>query len=261
MLRGIARRSRSSADRRRRHPSRPGRGTDRRLVHDRPWTVGGHRRRDDRDRHLLARRGQVSRPGSESMTELDEIRRALRRLCADFPETYWVELEPNGYPQAFVKALTGAGWLAALIPEEYGGAGLPLAGRARSSKRSTRAVGTPPPATRRCTRWARSCGTGATSRRRATCRGSRAGSYVCRRSVVTEPDAGSDTTSIRTTAERVGDGYVVRGQKWKQGHKDAARTLHGPASRAHELTASPLSCFPGLSTAAAAPTRPRCSPS
>ena len=52
----------------------------------------------------------------------------MRRLCADFPETHWVELEPNGYPQAFVEALTGAGWLAALIPEEYGGAGLPLAG-------------------------------------------------------------------------------------------------------------------------------------
>ena len=45
------------------------------------------------------------------MTELDEIRQAVRRLCADFPETYWVELEPNGYPQAFVEALTGAGWL------------------------------------------------------------------------------------------------------------------------------------------------------
>ena len=52
----------------------------------------------------------------------------MRRLCADFPETHWVELEPNGYPQAFVEVLTGAGWLAALIPEEYGGAGLPLAG-------------------------------------------------------------------------------------------------------------------------------------
>ena len=52
----------------------------------------------------------------------------MRRVCADLPETHWVELEPNGYPQTFVEALTGAGWLAALIPEEYGGAGLPLAG-------------------------------------------------------------------------------------------------------------------------------------
>ena len=68
------------------------------------------------------------RDGVRGDDGLDEIRQAVRRLCADFPETYWVELEPNGYPQAFVEALTGAGWLAALIPEEYGGAGLPLAG-------------------------------------------------------------------------------------------------------------------------------------
>ena len=56
-------------------------------FHDRPWTVASDRRRDDRDRDLLARRGQVSRRGYEVMMELDEIRQAVRRLWADFAET------------------------------------------------------------------------------------------------------------------------------------------------------------------------------
>ena len=56
-----------------------------------------------------------------------EFREAVRRLCADFPDEYWRELDREAaYPKAFVDALTGAGFLAALIPEEYGGSGLPL---------------------------------------------------------------------------------------------------------------------------------------
>src|ERR687897_2137829 len=58
--------------------------------------------------------------------ELVEIRRAVRELCAGFPGEYWRSLEPDRYPEEFVAALTEHGWLAALIPEEYGGAGLPL---------------------------------------------------------------------------------------------------------------------------------------
>ena len=63
------------------------------------------------------------------MGELDhpEIREAVRRLCADFPGSYWRALDrERAYPEAFVRALTEAGWLAALIPEAYGGAGLDL---------------------------------------------------------------------------------------------------------------------------------------
>src|SRR3954454_10520184 len=59
--------------------------------------------------------------------ELKEIRAAVRELCARFPGEYWRELEPDGYPEEFVAALTENGWLAALIPEEYGGAGLNIA--------------------------------------------------------------------------------------------------------------------------------------
>ena len=63
-----------------------------------------------------------------------EIRDSVRRICANFPGAYWRELEEReAYPDAFVKALTEAGYLAALIPEEYGGAGLPL--RIRTTRR------------------------------------------------------------------------------------------------------------------------------
>src|SRR5206468_2706311 len=58
--------------------------------------------------------------------ELDEIRAAVRELCDRFPGEYWRALEPDRYPEEFVRALTENGWLAALIPEEYGGAGLSL---------------------------------------------------------------------------------------------------------------------------------------
>ena len=58
--------------------------------------------------------------------ELNEIRSAVRELCAQFPDQYWRELEPEGYPDGFVRAPTEAGWLGALIPEEYGGGGLSL---------------------------------------------------------------------------------------------------------------------------------------
>ena len=59
--------------------------------------------------------------------ELREIRAAVRELCERFPGEYWRGLEPDSYPEEFVRALTEGGWLAALIPEEYGGAGLGLA--------------------------------------------------------------------------------------------------------------------------------------
>src|SRR5215467_12314771 len=58
--------------------------------------------------------------------ELTDIRDAVRDLCAEYPGEYWRGLEPDRYPEEFVQALTAHGWLAALIPEEYGGAGLPL---------------------------------------------------------------------------------------------------------------------------------------
>jgi acyl-CoA dehydrogenase len=59
-------------------------------------------------------------------SDLTDIRAAVGELCARFPGEYWRGLEPDGYPEGFVAALTEAGWLAVLIPEQYGGAGLGL---------------------------------------------------------------------------------------------------------------------------------------
>ena len=70
----------------------------------------------------------TSHPGDQEPIDDDyeEIRAAVRQLCGDFPGSYWRGLEPDRYPEEFVTALTEHGWLAALIPEQYGGAGLPL---------------------------------------------------------------------------------------------------------------------------------------
>ncbi len=83
-----------------------------------------------------------------------EIRDAVRKLCADYPGEYWRKLDRVGeYPTAFVKALTDSGFLSALIPEAYGGAGLGLSAAAATpfSRKCRPPAATAPPAMRRCT--------------------------------------------------------------------------------------------------------------
>jgi alkylation response protein AidB-like acyl-CoA dehydrogenase len=110
-----------------------------------------------------------------------EIRDAVRALCLKFDGAYWRKLDrERGYPTEFVKALTEAGWLATLIPEEYGGAGLGISAAAAVLEEVQRAGCNG--ATRRCTRWAPCCVTAAPSRSSAICRASRAASFACRRS-------------------------------------------------------------------------------
>ena len=146
--------------------------------------------------------------------ELSEIRAGVRELCASFPGVYWQSLEPDGYPTAFVNALTHAGWLAALIPAEYGGAGLDLTA-ASVILEEINASGCNAGA---CHAQMYTMGTLAAARQRpsrssATCRRSRAASCGCRRSASPSRIAGSDTPAIQTTAVHVDGGYVVRGQK------------------------------------------------
>jgi acyl-CoA dehydrogenase len=157
----------------------------------------------------------------EPDAELVQIRSAVRELCAAFPGEYWRALEPDGYPSDFVAALTAKGWLAALIPESFGGAGLNLAAGAAILE-EINASGCNAGA---CHAQMYTMGTllrhGADEQKRRYLPRIAAGELRLQAFGVSEPTAGSDTTQIETFAERVGDRYVVRGQKlW------TSRALH-----------------------------------
>jgi acyl-CoA dehydrogenase len=141
------------------------------------------------------------------------IREAVRALCARFPGEYWRALEPDTYPSEFVTALTEQGWLAALIPEEYGGSGLPLA-TASVILEEICASGANAGA---CHAQMYTMGTllrhGSEAQKQEYLPRIASGELRLQAFAVTEPNAGSDTTRISTRAERRGDGYVVNGQK------------------------------------------------
>jgi acyl-CoA dehydrogenase len=145
--------------------------------------------------------------------ELGEIRAAVADLCSGFPGEYWRGLEPDGYPDAFVAALTEAGWLAALIPDEYGGAGLDLAA-ACVILEEINASGCNAGA---CHAQMYTMGTvlrhGSTAQKQRYLPKIASGELRLQAFGVTEPSVGSDTTQIATTAERTADGYTIRGQK------------------------------------------------
>src|SRR6187200_1151760 len=153
--------------------------------------------------------------------ELKEIRAAVRELCDRFPGEYWRGLEPDRYPEEFVAALTEDGWLAALIPEEYGGAGLGLTA-ASVILEEINAAGCNAGA---CHAQMYTMGTilrhGSEEQKRRYLPAIASGDLRLQAFGVSEPTVGSDTTRIRTTAERSNGGYVVRGQKiW------TSRALH-----------------------------------
>ncbi len=143
-----------------------------------------------------------------------EIREAIRRICADFPGAYWRDLEAReAYPTEFVKALTAAGYLSVLIPEEYGGSGLPL--RAASAiLEEIHAAGCNAGA---CHAQMYIMGTllrhGSAEQKSTYLPKIASGELRLQAFGVTEPTTGSDTTSLKTRAVREGDHYVVNGQK------------------------------------------------
>jgi acyl-CoA dehydrogenase len=145
--------------------------------------------------------------------ELREIRAAVRDLCASFPGEYWRSLEPDRYPEEFVGALTEHGWLAALIPEEYGGAGLGLTAASVILEEVNASGGN----AAACHAQMYTMGTvlrhGSEEQKRRYLPRIAAGELRLQAFGVTEPTVGSDTTRIQTTAERADGGYVVRGQK------------------------------------------------
>ena len=143
-----------------------------------------------------------------------DIRDAVRSLCAEFPAEYHRKIdEARGYPEAFVAALTKAGWMAALIPEEYGGSGLGLTEASVIMEEVNRSGGN----SGACHGQMYNMGTlirhGSEAQRRRYLPRIAAGELRLQSMGVTEPTTGTDTTRIKTTAVRKGDRYVVNGQK------------------------------------------------
>jgi acyl-CoA dehydrogenase len=143
-----------------------------------------------------------------------EIREGVRKLCAAFPGEYWRALDRDrSYPTDFVRALTEAGYLAALIPEEYGGAGLPLSGAAAIME-TIQHAGCNGAA---CHAQMYIMGTllrhGSTAQKQKYLPKIASGELRLQAFGVTEPTSGTDTTSLKTNARRDGDSYIINGQK------------------------------------------------
>ena len=146
--------------------------------------------------------------------EHQELRDAIRALCAGFDATYWQNIdEQRAYPQAFVEALTGAGWLAALIPSEYGGSGLGLAQASVIMEEINVSGGN----AGSCHGQMYNMGTllrhGSAQQKAHYLPKIATGEWRLQSMAVTEPTTGTDTTQLKTTAVKRGDRYVINGQK------------------------------------------------
>ena len=146
--------------------------------------------------------------------EQESIRAAIRELCAAFPDAYWRELDRrHGYPDEFVKALTEGGWLAALIPTEYDGAGLGITEGAIILEEINRSGGNAAAAHAQLYTMGTVLRHGSDEQKQRYLPRIARGELRLQAFGVTEPDAGSDTTRIKTFARKVGDRYVINGQK------------------------------------------------
>ena len=146
--------------------------------------------------------------------EQEAIRQAVRETCERFPDTYWREVDASGdYPDEFVAALTEGGWLAILVPEEYGGAGLGMTEASIVLEEINRSGGNGTA----CHAQMYTMGTllrhGSEEQKRRYLPGIAEGTLRLQAFGVTEPTTGSDTTRLQTRAERNGESYVVHGQK------------------------------------------------
>ena len=143
-----------------------------------------------------------------------DLRRHIRKLCAQFPNTYWQQIDAeNAYPTTFVQAMTDAGYLAALIPEDYGGGGSTLTEASIILEEINRSGGN----AAICHAQMYIMGTllrhGSPTQKEQYLPQIASGQLRLQAFGVTEPDAGSDTTRIRTAALRQGDHYLINGQK------------------------------------------------
>jgi acyl-CoA dehydrogenase len=151
-----------------------------------------------------------------------DLRDSVRRICKDFPPEYWRKLdEARAYPTEFVQAMTASGFLGALIPEEYGGSGLPLRAAAVILEEVNASGCTASPVHAQMYIMGTVLRHGSEQQKRRYLPKIASGELRLQAFGVTEPTTGSDTTQLKTRAERRGNVYVVNGQKvW------TSRALH-----------------------------------
>ncbi|MDQ3834370.1 MAG: acyl-CoA/acyl-ACP dehydrogenase [Actinomycetota bacterium] len=143
-----------------------------------------------------------------------DLRAGVREVCAGFPDSYWRELDrKREYPEAFVRAMTEAGYLGALIPETYGGWGLSLAEASVILEEVNRCGGNAGPSHAQMYVMGTLLKYGSQEQKREYLPKIATGELRLQAFGVTEPESGTDTTSLRTTAVRKGDSYVVNGSK------------------------------------------------
>jgi acyl-CoA dehydrogenase len=167
--------------------------------------------------------------------DFPELRYTVRKICERFPGEYWRALEDrSGYPTEFVAALTEAGFLGALISEEYGGSGLPLRAAAVILEEINASGCTASPAHAQMYIMGTLLRHGSERQKRTYLPDIAAGKLRLQAFGVTEPNTGSDTTQLKTRAERQGDVYVINGQKiW------TSRALHSDLMLLLARTAPP----------------------
>ncbi|MDR5710004.1 MAG: acyl-CoA dehydrogenase family protein [Armatimonadota bacterium] len=142
------------------------------------------------------------------------LRESIRELCKRFPDEYWRELDRRrAYPEEFIRTLTEQGYLSILIPEEYGGAGLGITEASVILEEINRSGGNASACHAQMYTMAPILRYGSEEQKRRYLPKIASGELRLQAFAVTEPDAGSDTTRITTFARRVGDRYVIRGQK------------------------------------------------
>ena len=180
--------------------------------------------------------------------EHQDLRDAVRQVCAQFPDTYFRRIDTDrAYPEAFVKALTEAGWLAALIPQDYGGSGLSMAQASVIMEEINRSGGNAAACHGQMYVMNAITRAGTEAQKRRYLPAIAAGELRLQSMAVTEPGTGSDTTRLKTTAMRRDGRWVIKGQKvWtsRVQHSDLmillARTT--PLDRVQKRSHG-LSCF------------------
>ena len=181
----------------------------------------------------------------ELQEDYSDIRVEVKKLCQQFPGEYWRELEKQpssgSYPSEFIEALTAAGYLAALIPEEYGGAGLPIRGGAVILETINQTGCSASPGHAQMYTMGTILRHGSAEQKAYFLPKIATGELRLQAFGITEPTTGSDTTQIKTRADKQGKGYIINGQKvWtsRAAHSDLmlllARTT--PADQVEKRT-------------------------